>query len=115
MEPEERAKILHCDLERYLGGHDNQDTTYLEIMADHLRQARDAALEASALRVRLRMDGTGVTAGELGEDILSMRTGAKIASDANPWCRETRNLSAQGRILREDRALAARLKAQAGL
>lgn len=36
-------------------------------------------------------------------------------SGKNPWKKETRNLTEQGRITREDPALAARLKKEAGL
>ena len=43
----------------------------------------------------------------------ALNTGGARPTD-NPWKRETRNLSAQGRILREDPALAAQLKSEAG-
>ncbi len=40
--------------------------------------------------------------------------GARAAGTANPWKKETFNLTEQGRILKEDRALAERLAKEAG-
>jgi hypothetical protein len=73
-------------------------------LADYIAKINEDDDNAHHFRVK-GGSGSGTGAGSQG--------GGKVQT--NPWKRETRNLTEQGRILRSDPQLATRLKAEAGI